>query len=70
MAKHKEMKTNMMTIESQEKMAKMHSDAAHCLRDGKTADQCRESMMKSNGEMCKEMGSEQCHHMDKMMGDR
>lgn len=70
MGAHAGMKNSMMTTETQDKMAKMHSDAARCLRDGKSPEQCHDVMMKAHGQMCKEMGGEQCRDMGMMMGGR
>ena len=70
MRPHAKMNASMMTIEHQDKMAKMHSDAARCLREGKSPDNCREMMMRSHDQMCKEMGKDGCREMGMMMGGR
>jgi len=49
-------------IEMQEKMAKMHQDAAECLKSEKSVDTCQSEMMKRCA-----MGKSHCQMMSKMM---
>lgn len=47
------------------KMAKMHTTAMNCMKQGKTTDACHEMMMKD----CK-MGEEKCKKMMTMMDEK
>lgn len=61
-AESKKTENRSSLIEMQEKMARLHEDAANCLKSDKTTEACKAEMMKQ----CP-MGKSGCQMMGKMM---